>query len=267
MAGIFVSAAMFAAIVMFAFRILPFYPDLLKEANRRSFGFLQGLTGLLVRPDPYIPFITTAVLVIYALITQILIYYFFEKTQSPEILFFALFACSCAAEGARISLPLRMAYGLPGIYAAMASRALFFARYFGICSLFAGSLYAAGLEMQKQGRVVLITMAAALVLALGVPIDGLSWDSSLSMIYGYMEMFVLVEWGLILITAAGFLVSAYSRSSREYFSIAGGTLLVCAGKDMLLRADTWITPLPAFALLVLGTWLICTRIRRIYLWL
>lgn len=261
MAGIILSAAALAAIAILSVRILPLYPDLLKASR------LTSWLGRIIPPAPYVSFAVMTALVVYALITLALIYYFFEKTQSPEILFFALFACSCAFEGARIALPLRAAYSLPGAYAAAAARALLFARYTGIFSLFAGSLYSAGLEMQKQGRVVLITMTAALVLALGIPIDGLSWDSSLTMIYGYMGMFTLVEWGLILITAAGFLVSAYSRGSREYLYISGGSLLVCAGKYLLLRADTWITPLPAFALLALGSWFICARIRRIYLWL
>jgi hypothetical protein len=36
---------------------------------------------------------------------------------------------------------------------------------------------------------------------------------------------------------------------------------------MLLKADSWMTPLPALALLALGSWFICGRLHRVYLWL
>jgi hypothetical protein len=266
-AGIAVSLGTLIVITALAFKIAPLYPGLVAGASRRPLGIIQGLAGLITGPSAYVPLITMAAAAVYALITQILIFYFFEKTQAPEILFFAIFAFSCAFEGIRVTVPLRTVYDLPGVYLIMAARVLFFARYAGIFSLFAGSLYSAGLEMQKQGRVILITIAAALVFALGVPVDGLSWDSSLTMINGYSRMFALVEGGIVLITMASFLTAAYSRGSREYLFIGGGSLLVCTGKDILLRADTWITPLPALAVLVLGTWFICTQIRRIYLWL
>jgi hypothetical protein len=204
---------------------------------------------------------------VYALITMVLIYYFFEKTQAPEILFIALFVLSFGVEASRIMVPLRMVYELPGVYLVMASRVLLFGRYFGIFSLFAASLYAAGLEMRKQGNILLIIALAALLLALGIPVDGISWDSTLSMIYGYASMFRLVETGIIVMTMITFFVSAYSRGSGEYTLIGIGSLLVFIGRNMLLWADTWISPLPGLALLAAGTWFICSRLHRVYLWL
>jgi hypothetical protein len=115
--------------------------------------------------------------------------------------------------------------------------------------------------------VVIIILVATLVIALGMPLDGLSWDSSLSMLSGYPSMFLLVELGITLITTVSFLVSAYSRGSREYIFIGIGSLLVLIGRNMLLGADTWLTPLPALAILGLGTWFICGQLHRVYLWL
>jgi hypothetical protein len=205
--------------------------------------------------------------VVYALVTTILIYYFFEKTQSPEILFFAFFVLSFAFEGARTMIPLKQAYDLPAVFLVMGTRVLLFGRYFGIFSLFTASVYASGLEIQKQGYVVFILAAATLMIALGVPVDGLSWDTSLAMLSGYMGMFRVVELGIVLITMMSFFISAYSRDSREYIFVGVGSLLVFLGRNMLLNADTWITPLPALVFLILGTWFICTQLHRVYLWL
>jgi hypothetical protein len=76
-----------------------------------------------------------------------------------------------------------------------------------------------------------------------------------------------VETGIILITAITFFVSAYSRGSAEYVFIGIGVFLVYIGRNMLLGADTWITPIPGLATLIAGTWFICSRLHQVYLWL
>ena len=265
--GILVSTVSLGLIALAAFIILPEYPALSSAAVQRSGGVIQALVIPFLKAAPYAPFAAMTAAVIYALVTTILIYYFFEKTQSPEILFFAFFVFSFAFEGVRTMVPLKQVYDFPGFFLVMASRVLLFGRYFGIFSLFTASVYAAGLEIQKQGYVVFILAAATLMISLGVPIDGLSWDSSLAMIIGYMGMFRMVELGIILITMMSFFVSAYSRGSREYIFIGIGSFMVFLGRNMLLNADTWITPLPALGILVLGTWFICTQLHRVYLWL
>jgi hypothetical protein len=266
-AGIVISLAALVLITAGAFVILPLYPSLVPQAARRSGALIQGIVGRFLNPAPYVPFATMTAAALYSFITMIFIFYFFEKTQAPEILFFALFALSFAFEAARMMVPLGALYELPNVYLVMASRVLLFGRYFGMLSLFAASVYAAGLEMQKQGNILFIITIATLIIALGMPIDGLSWDSSLNMVSGYQSMFHLVEIGLILITMISFLVSAYSRGSREYIYIGAGSLLVCMGRAILLNADTWATPFPGLAILIVGTWFICSQLHRVYLWL
>jgi hypothetical protein len=254
------------SILSLSFTIFPAYPPLGAAAIRTA-GFFQSLISRSWEIVPYISFVTMLSSVLYALITMICIYYFFEKTQSPEILFFALFVVSLAFEALRIMTPLMVVKGLPGVYPAIASRILLFARYFGIFSLFAASVYAAGLGEHKQGNIVFIIIIAALVIALGVPIDGLAWVSSLMMICGYTSMLKMVEAGIALITAASFFISSYTRGSREYVFIGIGSLLALWGRSVLLSADTWITPFPGLALLAAGTWIICVQLHRVYLWL
>jgi hypothetical protein len=76
-------------------------------------------------------------LVIFSLLSMIFIYYFFEKTQSPELLFVFFFAASFSPEALRLVLPLGRVYEIPSMYYLTAYRFILFARYFGIFSLFA----------------------------------------------------------------------------------------------------------------------------------
>ena len=84
---------------------------------------------------------------------------------------------------------------------------------------------------------------------------------------GYRAMFAIVEAGILAVTILTFFIAAYTRGSRAYAFIGLGTLLVFAGRNILINSDTWITPLPGFLSLVAGTWLIASRLRQEYLWL
>jgi hypothetical protein len=264
--GIALSLAFLVFTLASAFVSFPAYPQV-GAAAQMTTGLFQSLVSRFFQPQAYVSLATMVSSVVYAVVAMILIYYFFEKTQSPEILFFALFVSAFAFEGLRVMAPLREVYDLPSFYPVLGSRTLLFARFFGVFSLFAASVYAAGLGEQKQGNIVFIVAIAALVVALGVPIDGHAWDSSLMMLRGYPSMLRMAEGGIMLITMISFFISAYSRGSREYVFIGIGSFLVFVGRAMLLASDTWITPLPALFLLAGGTWLSCVQLHHVYLWL
>jgi hypothetical protein len=265
--GIFVAAAAVLLVAAAAFAVIPALPAVAGETARRAPGLIQSLIGHFFEPNPYAPLAAIAGAALYALVTIILIYYFFEKTQAPEIFFFAFFALSFSFEAIRLLAPLTQVFAIPPLYQVIGFRALLFSRYFGIFALFTASAYAAGLEVQKQRNIFLIITVAAMIIVMGVPIDVLSWDSSFSMINGYTSMFRMIEAGALLITTVSFFISAWSRGSREYVLIGVGCFLVFLGRNILLSADTWLSPAPGLILLALGTWLICTQLHHVYLWL
>jgi hypothetical protein len=264
--GIALSFLSLTAVLILSFATFPVYPQISAGAVRTT-GMFQSLISRFFQPQAYVALATMLCSALYAFVAMILIYYFFEKTQSPEILFFGLFVSAFAFEGLRILVPLKDVYDLSSFYLILSSRILLFGRFFGIFSLFAASVYAAGLGEQKQGNIVIVIAIAALVVALSVPIDGLAWDSSLVMLRGYSSMLGMVEAGTMLITTISFFVSAYSRGSREYVFIGLGSFLVFIGRAMLFSTDTWITPLPALLLLAGGTWISCVQLHHVYLWL
>jgi hypothetical protein len=252
------AAALWAAV--------PVSPDVSSQAARRPLAISAAVIGRFAAPSPYAPLVSIGGMVSFSLFSVLFIYYYFEKTQSPEILFVVFFVLSFSLEGMRTMVPLSRAFNLPGCYLLAASRIFLFGRYFGIFSLFAASVYAAGLGVQKQQNILFIMVLAALVIALRIPIDVLSWDSSFSTISGYTYLFRMVETGVFLMTIVSFLISAYSRSSEEFLFVGLGAFLVFAGRALLLGADTW-PALSGLAFLIAGIWIICVRLHRVYLWL
>ncbi|MCL2070120.1 MAG: hypothetical protein FWH19_03950 [Treponema sp.] len=264
--GIILSAISLGLVAAGGYFLFSAYPEAAASASMRTHGLIQWIISGLVQPSAYVPYWSMLGAVAYSLISIILIFYFFEKTQAPEILFFAFFAMSMSFEIVRMVVPLKEVLPFPAIYLISSSRILIFGRYFGLFSLFAAGVYAAGLDVQKQQNVFFLSVLAAMIIAMNVPIDSLVWDSSFVLLSGYRSMFSMVELGILLVTVTSFFVSAYIRSSKSYIIIGIGAIMAFAGRNMLLLSDTWITPLPGLLILAAGTWLACIRLHREYLW-
>jgi hypothetical protein len=248
-------------------KVIPVYPSMEGEITRRPESVFQVLAEKYFDARLLAAHCSVLALVLFSFFSMILTYYSFEKTQTPEILFIVFFAASFSFEILRLILPLGWIYEIPPLYVLMASRIILFGRYFGIFSLFTASVYAVGFNAQKQRNVVMIIMVTTLIITLGVPIDTQIWDSSLNMINGYVSMFRLIEAGTFLITTMSFFIAAWLRSSREFVFIGIGFILAFVGRHVLLNADTWAILPVGLLFLTVGTWLICKRLHRVYLWL
>ena len=242
------------------------FPRIEAYSAQRSWGMIQSFIAASAEPSAYVPLFTMIGAAAYSLISIILIYYFFEKTQSPEILFVALFVISLAFEVTRIIIPLKNVFPISGMYLVAVYRILFFGRYFGLFSLFAASVYSAGLDAQRQQNIFLVLFLVALIIALNIPIDSLLWDSTFMLLSGYKIMFYMVETGILVILVLTFFISAHTRGSRIYVWIGLGAFLALAGRNLLISSDTWITLAPGLAILIAGTLLVCSGLHKVYLW-
>jgi len=265
--GIIIAILSLALIAAGGSSAFPAFHEVTALAAQRSGGLIQKLIENISGPMPNVPFWAMLFAAAYSLISITLIYYFFEKTQSPEILFIGLFVISLTFESARIIIPLKTVFPLPMMLIVSAARILLFGRYFGLFSLFAAGVYAAGLDAQKQEPFLLLLILAAMIIAMNVPIDSLSWDSTFVLLSAYRPMFNVIETGIVIITILSFFVSAYTRGSRSYMQIGIGIFLAFAGRSLLLDSDTWITPVPGLMILTMGTWFACSRLHLEYLWL
>ena len=265
--GIAVAIFSFLILLISTWTIFPLFPDAVGAAGTRVLSFVQPLVQRFFGVEPYAVFASIALASLYALICSIVVFFFFEKTLCHEILFFTFFALSFCLESFRFVIPLCTGLNIPWVYAALAGRVILFGRFFGILSFCAASIYAAGFQTQKQSNIILVSIVLAMIVAIGIPVDALSWDSGLNINVGYSIMLGLSEAGVFAISAVSFFVGAYSRGSREFIPVGIGSILVFFGRNILLNCDTWVSLPIAAALLAVGTWFVCSRLHRIYLWL
>jgi hypothetical protein len=265
--GIALSFLCLAISIIISLKVFSVYASMETEITRRSESIFQAFIEKYFEAKLLAVHGCILASVLYSFFSIIFIYYFFEKTQSPEILFVVFFVASFSLEALRLILPLGRVYEFPSLYQLTAARIILFSRYFGLFSLFTAGVFASGFKSQQQRNIIMIILVTTLIITLGVPIDTQAWDSSLNMINGYISMFRLIEAGTFLLTIISFFIAAWSRSSFEFVFIGVGSILAFLGRSILLNADTW-TGLPIGLLfLAAGTWLICTRLHKVYLWL
>jgi hypothetical protein len=263
--GITFCAVSALLILAASFSVLPEYQNIGGDISRPA-DFFQVFLGNFFETNFLAVHVSMIMVVFFSLIGIILILSFFEQTSAPEILYIAIFTISFSFETIRLVLPLYLIYDIPSLYLLIASRVLLFARFFGIFSLFAASISAAGLEVQMTRNVLLVIIVATLVM-IGVPIDTQNWDTSLNIVYGYNSIFRLIEFIVLIISVVSFFIAAHIRGTREYVYIGIGLMVALIGRYFLLYSDSWAGPAPGILMLSFGIWFVCSKLHKIYLWL
>jgi len=236
--------------------------------NARNKGeFVRFFIGRLFEPDYLAVHASIAALAVFSLVVLILILLFFEQTSTPEILYISLFLFSFTFEIIRLLLPLQLIYSIPSFYILVMLRVMLFARYFGIFSIAAASLCAAGLEVQMTRNMILIITAAVLIIVLGVPIDTQNWDTGFNVIFGFKTIFSVIEAASFFTAVVSFIIASNVRGSGEYIYIGVGVMFAFIGRYFLLYFNNWAGPIPGIISLSYGTWLACSKLHRIYLWM
>jgi hypothetical protein len=258
------SAFALAGVAAVSWKIMPYFPALIESAQNRS--LLPILSNFLPVQTTYTPFVTVVAAIIYALITLIMIFYMFEKTQSVEVHFLIFFVFSLVFEVLRLGIPVRLAFNISGILLALAARLLVFFRYFGIFSLFVASLYSAGLKIEKEENVLFPLVVITLFLSMSLPINTFTFDTTLCLANGYPIVFRVMEYLVAGLSGLSFFYGAWKTSAKEYCFIGIGALLAFTGRGILIDADFYAMAAVGLVLLSTGTWLICYHLRKLYLW-
>ena len=265
-AGIFFCGVIILLILAASFLVVPFYPEI-GENTLRPGNIFQAVTGRISGNNYYAVHTALALAVIFSFIGMILIHSFFERTPTPEILYIAFFTLSLSFEALRLILPLQMIQNFPSFYVRIAARVMLFARFFGIFSLFTAGLCAAGMDVQKTRNAVFIIIVAVMTIILGVPIDVYTWDTGLNLISGYTSMFRMVDILVFVTTITSFFIAAKVRDSKEYVYAAVGVMFALIGRNILLGTDNWTGIIQGILMLSFGTWFLCQKVHKIYLWL
>ena len=250
-----------------SYLIIPVYSSIMEENISRPAHIMQRITGKFLESNYFAVHTSLVFAVLFSLVGMILLHYFYERTSTPEILYVSFFIFSFSFEIIRLIVPMNLIYHYPVFYLLSAAKILHFTRYFGIFALFTAGVCAAGLEAQKTRNIVLILLVVVLLVVLGIPIDTQTWDTSFKMVNGYKSLLTMMEVVVFITTSVSFLAAAKIRDSKDYIYVGIGVVLALSGRNVLLGTDNWAGPALGILLLSFGTWIICSKLHKIHLWL
>ncbi len=205
-------------------------------------------------------------LLVYSLGAGLSLQRFFRKTVSSEMFFFIFFVISLSFESFKALGVLFQLWGLATYYGVIVARVVYFSRFFGVFCLLTSGLYATGIEYQKFEVVLGIAFLLAFTLSFSIPIDSSVFLPTLLYRIGGTVQLLAVFSALELFSILNFVLASILSRRREYLIMAGGLLLVIAGKDLLFFAHGAPAAVAAFAFLLAGTIVFGNRAHAIYLW-
>jgi hypothetical protein len=249
-----------------SFLIIPAYSKMSENSRRPSY-IIQAVSGRFLESNYYAVHVSLVLAVLFSLVGMLLIHYFFERTSTPEILYISFFIFSFSLEIIRLFIPMQVIFNYPFFYRLTAARILLFARYSGIFSLFTAGICAAGMEIQKNRTIIITILIVVLLIVIDIPVDTQVWDTSFKMVNGYNNIFRMMETIAFITTSISFLAAAKIRDSNDYTYAGIGVVLALSGRNILLETDNWAGPVLGILLLSLGTFIICSKLHKIHLWL
>ncbi len=206
-------------------------------------------------------------LTLLAVIITTLIIILFHRTTSPEIFFFNLFILSFAANGLRILALYGLQENMSFSYGLLLSRGMLFFYSFGVFSIFAGSLFSAGLPYQRFSILLTILFGIALTFSTLVPLESTQLYTNLLYLPTQTIPAGMIFLTLEIFSVLNYIKAGFFYSNQDYFALALAVLLALAGYELLFFLATPGFIILGFFLLISGASLFINRTYTIYLWL
>ena len=186
-----------------------------------------------------------------------------KKNPSPQLAFLYLFIFS-------FSLYIfRLYYLVPQINwlhmdDETISRVIYFGRFFGLTAFFAASLFCAGLQIQKFGYILLITVLVSFTLSIIVPFN--TTEVTTALIYRIAEEKSIALFCLVLeiLTVMNYLSAAIKQSRGEFYRLILFCIMILAGYELLFFLNPPFM-IPGITLLFTGTILYIRTNQKLFL--
>lgn len=209
--------------------------------------------------------VTLAGIGVYAVFGGHVLRRYFRRTSATEVFFFTVFVLSTAFDLAKLGSVAVYLLDAPRTITLVVSRFVHFGRLFGLFALFFAGFYAAGVEYQKHGIVLLVSLGLAFGIAAVVPLDTVRPASSLVFpVDGEIGYRTIVS-VLYLLIPANFIYGSAKRTP-ELLAPTVCVVAVIVGRELLFLMVSPLSIIVGGALLVLGTFFFGNRYHHLYLW-
>ena len=203
---------------------------------------------------------------IYVSSVSIIIYANFEKTQSIEIIYFALFLLGCLTESIRILLA---EFDLWQTYSKLlitAGKIIIAGRILTPLSLFFAGTFSETSQRQNVERNIILLIVVSIGLGFLYPLNTLETTSTCAVLWAYPKLFVTVRIFIFLSAIACMFFNAITNNSKEMLRSTIGCILLIIGYLFLISCDCYFNLSFGAALMIAGTFLYLRSVHLIYMW-
>lgn len=205
------------------------------------------------------PLISIAFLGFYSFSSSLFVRYSFEKTQSPEIIFFFGFLIGCFFELFRLLIPLFNLWNSFSTLVIFIGKITFAGRFISyFCFLFS-ALFSTEVQNQQIEKNLLVIFLLSCIFSNFIPISTNKIMPSISPAYGFEKLFILIILTLLFIT---FVTLLFINKKDYSFSY----IFVTLGYTILIFSCNLFFTFLGIILLSLGTSRYLKNIHNYYLW-
>ncbi len=237
-------------------------------------------SGALTRPDVFpaehiagfytkgYSFIATIaslfIFALYALLAVIYLYVQFEKTQSTEVIFFALFLIGCFAETVRLCVPLFNLWHELSAFLLFTGRVFLFARTLAPTALLFDAVFSGTKARQHVERNLVILVALSVMISMLMPLNTAIVLPNFCIKWGNGEAFIAIRALILGAAILSLFVNACSFGTKD--ASLFGFAALALGYEILCYATSYAAAAAGGILLFSGTAVYLKSLHRKYLW-
>lgn len=212
-----------------------------------------------------IPIISIFLMFIYLVIFGLYLQRSFEKTQSPEVVYFATFLFGCLLISLRILIPLfHLDDGLSYLMIVV-FKIVFAGKVLCLLSLFFAAFFSNDDQVQIADRYFFVIFAFSIVIGSIVPVNAIVISSSYLPVYGYKSLFTGFTVIIAIISTIGYLFTS-KRDFKNNLTISIGYVVLFSGYSLLIVGENFIQIAISFCALIVGSYIYLHSIHKYYLW-
>lgn len=206
------------------------------------------------------------ILLVYVLLTIITIRRTFEKTQSPEIIYFSLFLAGIFLQCMRLCVPIFHLWQGYNNFFVLITRIYFIGQALTAGSFLFSALFSSDNQLQEADRNIYILCTVAVILASLIPVKTDIIYANFLPQTGFQSTCSIILYVIVIITALILFFSGRTKPEYRHTFISAGFLMIMTGYKTLCSADSFAACAIGAILLAAGTYAYLISIHRYYLW-
>lgn len=254
-----------AAAVLIAFVFL-FFSGGLSSLRTLPRAIDFSFKSALFEYNLYVSIVSLILLMLFVPASGIFLISTFEKTQSPEVIYYAGFLAGCFLQTIRLSIPLFDLWIGYSSFLVFTARANFAGQIICALCLWFSSFFSDEDSVQEADRNLAIALATAVLFSLFIPVNPATLNSAFLLSSGYKFLFELIFIILFLVSFFAFIIRGKQRNMISCMRIAVLFLVFFTGYRILSLSDSLFTLITGSGLLYTGSFLFLNTLHKYYLW-